>query len=59
MADDSQNDLATIGKIAKTREERRDALDFCLTQFWLNEDIKRIERREDQNWTGWDMWRRP
>ena len=58
MADDSKHDINTIGKIATTRNERRLALDTCLTQYWLNEDIKRVERRDDPTWNGWDMWRR-
>ena len=58
MADDSQHDLTTIGKVATTREERRDALDVCLTQYWSTEDIRRIERRDEQGWNGWDMWRK-
>lgn len=59
MPDDSKHDIATIGKIAQTAAERRLALDACLTQYWPQEDIVRLERRDTAGWNGWDMWRKP
>lgn len=58
MADDSKHDLTTIGKVAETSQDRRDAMNICLTQYWLKEDIQKLERRDQPAWNGWDMWRR-
>lgn len=41
---------------AKNREERRRALEFCLT-YWGKADIGRLERIDTDELSGWRMWR--
>ncbi|MCC6670314.1 MAG: hypothetical protein IT458_04590 [Planctomycetes bacterium] len=48
-------DLDSIGKVAKTKAERRQALDACLEQFWSDENIGRIERVDEGEDHGWQM----
>ncbi len=55
--DGSMNDKDVIGKDAETADERRDALCQCLDGVWINEDIARLERRDQDDWHGWLMWR--
>ena len=53
----SVEDIASIGRNAKARAERRLALDWCLAHRWVNADIGRLERVDAANWHGWKMWR--
>ena len=52
-------DTASIGKVAKTAKQRRDALDFCLDQAWAGLDVDTIERIDEDAVHGWAMWVRP
>jgi hypothetical protein len=54
------SDLESIGKPAKTKAERREALDVCLEQFWADLNIGRIERVDEGDAHGWEMrhWRK-
>jgi hypothetical protein len=51
-------DEASIGRIAKTPDERRLALNACLL-VWNIEDIGRLQRVDSTNpeWHGWTMTR--
>lgn len=50
-------DVDSIGKVAKTKAERREALDTCLDKFWSDENIGRIERVDKDRDHGWEMYR--
>lgn len=50
-------DLDSIGKEAKTKADRRRALEACLEEFWSDENIGRIERIDVEEQHGWEMYR--
>jgi len=50
-------DADSIGKVAKTKAERRQALDACLEEYWSDENIGRIERVDQDQDHGWQMHR--
>jgi hypothetical protein len=51
------SDIASIGKDADKKDDRRLALDTCLNGVWLNADIGQLERVDTLDWHGWKMWR--
>jgi hypothetical protein len=51
------DDVDSIGKVAKTKAERRAALDHCLEEVWSDENIGRIERVDKDADHGWQMYR--
>ncbi|UCD00164.1 MAG: hypothetical protein JSW66_09840 [Phycisphaerales bacterium] len=53
----SVSDIASIGRDAANKKDRRVALDSCLNGVWVNRDIGRLERVDTQNWHGWKMWK--
>jgi hypothetical protein len=59
LDDDSSwvSDLDAIGRVARTKADRREALDVCLEQYWVDENIGRLERVDDGEDHGWEMWR--
>jgi len=55
--DDSIEDVASINKNAENARERKAALDWCLANRWVREDIAKLERLDTDQWHGWLMWR--
>jgi hypothetical protein len=52
------SDQASLNKPrAENRDERRQALEFCLNERWANVDIGRIERVDTDEQSGWMLWR--
>jgi len=54
---DEVSDKASIERNAESREDRRLALDACLTGVWADADIGRLERVDRTGWHGWMMWK--
>ena len=49
-------DLVSIGKEeAEGRDERREALDWCLENKWASKDVGCIERIDTATKHGWQM----
>jgi hypothetical protein len=48
-------DMESIKKEAKTKAERREALERCLEDFWSSDNIGLIERIETASRWGWEM----
>jgi hypothetical protein len=52
----SVEDNVSLGRDAQNAQERRDALLWCITNPWNQEDIGSVKRLDTANWHGWQMW---
>lgn len=50
------SDIEILGHKAANKDERRLALNSCLTGRWSAADIDKVEREDSSNWNGWRMW---
>ena len=57
--DDHVLDKDVIGKNAKTKAERRQVLDNALNAHWVNQDIGKIRRYEDDDDYYYALWKYP
>ncbi len=55
--DSSVEDQVSIGHDAQNADERREALLWCITNPWSQEDLGLVKRLDTPNWHGWQMWR--